>query len=437
MRVPAVAHRCLIPALVLGLHCIATAEPMNSAGQPLATRNSQPESPQGREHRAGMQAMVNGDLAAAKNRFEASLKIDPAYAPAMLGLAAVAQAQARLPDAEMHLQQAEKASPNAAEVKLARGRFQLARGDLAGAEAAFRAAVELGRGQIPPLLELGDLYLRLPGRQAEALTAYRQAVAIDARNPFAQYGLGVAAAASGERDLAFDAFDKAAALRPKDAAPLRAAGRLHLEAGAIDKALAAFDAGLLRQPKFVPLIFDRSDALARGARWDEAIKALLAVEAMTPKSAELSVKLGDAYQGAGRWSAAEKQYLKAIELAPQHPIAYNNLAWMTIERKGNPQKALEWAQRAVQLSPRSAPFHDTLGWAERANGNLPAASASIQRAIELEPRVASFHYHLGVVKSEAKQPAAARAALTKALEIDARMPEAQKVRQLLGSLPAL
>ena len=60
-----------------------------------------------------------------------------------------------------------------------------------------------------------------------------------------------------------------------------------------------------------------------------------------------------------------------------------------------------------------------------------------QRAIELEPRVASFHYHLGVVKGEAKQPAAARAALTKALEIDARMPEAQKVRQLLGSLPAL
>jgi Flp pilus assembly protein TadD len=99
------------------------------------------------------------------------------------------------------------------------------------------------------------------------------------------------------------------------------------------------------------------------------------------------------------------------------------------------KKAVEWARQAVALAPQSSVFHDTLGWAERAAGNLPGGIASLRRAIELDPKVAGYHYHLGVLHSDNQQPAEARAALRKALELDPRLPEARQAQQLLKALP--
>ena len=148
----------------------------------------------------------------------------------------------------------------------------------------------------------------------------------------------------------------------------------------------------------------------------------------------MQLKLADIYQAFGRWSDAESRYLKAINLAPDNPIAYNNLAWMTVERKGDAAKAVVWAKKAVELSPGSSPFHDTLGWAERAEGNRQAALASLTKAIQLESNVAGYYFHLGVVQSELKQTTQARASLERALELDARLPQADEAGRLLKAL---
>lgn len=424
----------LILAVLLGAFAAAHAAAVSSIKAPPAQATVSADTPQAREHLAGIQALVNGKPLEAKNRFQASLKIDPAYAPAWIGLAAVAQAQGSLAQAEKHLKEAERVAPKAPEVHLAWGRFHLSRNDTAKAETAFGKAHALGPNQIPPLLELGNLYLRLPGRAPDALSAFQKAVGIDARNALAQYGRGVSAAGAGQREEAFAALALAAELAPQDPAPHRAMGRLHLEAGATDKALAAFDAGLTRQPRFVPLMLDRGDTLGRAGRWDDAVRQLEAAAALAPEAADVQVKLGDAHQGAARWNEAEKFYLHAIRLNARNPIAFNNLAWMTVERKGDARKAVEWASEAVKLSPGSSPFHDTLGWAQRAAGDLPAAARSHQRAISLEPNVASYHYHLGLVLVAMQKPVEAQAALKRALDIDPKLPQADEARRLLKSL---
>lgn len=418
--------------VLLGMALSAQANP--TVHQNLVETQDSANTPQAKEHRAGIQAQVNGNLAAAQEHYEAALKIDARYAPALVGLAAVAQAQGSLAQAEKHLRQAERVAPKAPEVQLAWGRYFLARGEIERAEKAFRTAHHMAPEKIPPLLELGNIFLRTPGRSADALNAYQAAVAIDANNAFAQFGLGVAAAATGQRNGALTALGRAAELAPKDPSPHLAIGRLYLEAGEVDKALAAFDSGLARQPAFVPLMLDRADALGRAARWNDAAKQLQAADTLVPQSAAVKTKLGDVYQGAGRWDEAEKNYLLAIELDAKNPIAYNNLAWMTVERKGDASKAVEWARQAVKLSPGSSPFHDTLAWAERASGNLPGALAHLKRAIELEPKVAGYHFHMGVVRNEMKQPAEAKAALIRALELDASLPQAEEAQRLLKVL---
>jgi tetratricopeptide (TPR) repeat protein len=393
-----------------------------------------PESPQAAEFRAGIQAQLRGDPKGAKTHFDAAVKIDPKYVPALLGLAGLAQAQGQAAQVESYLQQAERAAPKAPEVHLARGRYLKSKGQFERAEKSFLQARELGPKLIPPLLELGDLYLAHPGRGAAALEAYRAAAALDAGNAAAQYGLGAALATTGQRNEALQAFGRAAELVPKDPAPLRATGRLQLEAKQPALALDAFDRGLARQPGFAALMLDRTDALAQLARWDDALAQLTTAEKLAGSSLQIHVKRGDVLQGAQRWEPAQASYLAAIDMAPTNPIAYNNLAWMTLERKGDAHKAVAWARKAVSLSPRSSPFHDTLGWALRAAGDAPGAQASLKQAIALEPNVAGYHLHLGQAQAEAGQPAAARASLQKAIELDPKGGSADEARRLLKGL---
>jgi len=426
--------RHVVLATLCTLAMTAQAVPMLGSGnRAIASAQAPDESPQGHEHRAGIQALVDGSLPTAKAHFEASLKIDPHYAPALIGLASVAQTEHKPADAEQYLQRAERAAPLLPAVHLAWGRYYIAAKKLDRAERSLLESRRLDGKGIPPLLELGDLYLHT-GRAADALNIYRDAVTLDASNRFAQFGLGTAAAVAGQREDALRAFEVAAKLAPQDPAPLRAIGLIHMETGAVDKAIVAFDTGLVRQPKFLPLMLDRADALGHQKRWGDALKQLEQAEKLAPKSAEVQLKMADIYQGAQRWSEAETRYLKTIELEPGKASAYNNLAWMTVARAGDPKVAVQWSRKAVELSPGSSPFHDTLGWALRAAGDLQGARTRLQQAIKLEPKVAGYHFHLGVVQSELKQPAAARESLKLALGLDLNMPQAEEARRLLKSL---
>lgn len=425
--------RALALTGLLMLSLGSQAAPVDLIGRQIDVSSMPADTPQGREFRAGVQALLAGKLPAARTHFEATLKLDAKAVPARLGLAGVAQAEGRMAEVEQHLQEAQRLQPDSPDVYMAWGRLHAQRGQLAPAEKAFKAAATARPNALPPLLALGELYLGTPGRQQDALQALRTAATLAPTNANVQYRLGVAAATAGQRSDALAALKQAAALAPKDGAALQGLGRLQMEGGDLTQALASFDAGLKRQPASVPLMLDRAEALAKQGKVDLAVAQLEAAQRQAPKDGEVALRYGDVLQNAGRLAEAEPKYLKAITLAPKNPLPYNNVAWLTLVRKGDAKKAVEWARQAVQLSPRSSPLHDTLGWAQRAAGDLPAAAASVRKAIELEPQVAGFHFHLGVILSEQKLPA--RAALEQARKLGLPPAEAAEAAQLLKSLP--
>ncbi|OPZ97337.1 MAG: cellulose synthase subunit BcsC [Bacteroidetes bacterium ADurb.Bin416] len=198
--------RPLFVATVFAMAFSAHAAPIQANGRAIAGAQAANESAQGREHRAGIQALLDGSLSMAKKHFEASLKIDPHYAPALIGLASVAQSESKPAEAEQYLQRAERAAPQSPAVHLAWGRYYKSNKQADRAELSLLEARRVDPKAIPPLLELGDLYLRV-GRAADALKLYRDAVFMDNSNQFAQYGLGVAAAANGQRDEALGACE--------------------------------------------------------------------------------------------------------------------------------------------------------------------------------------------------------------------------------------
>jgi Flp pilus assembly protein TadD len=127
-------------------------------------------------------------------------------------------------------------------------------------------------------------------------------------------------------------------------------------------------------------------------------------------------------------------YRKAIEIDPKQPIAYNNLAAMSVERRQDLASAERWARKAVELGPGVADFHDTLGWVLHARGNDKGALSALQKATELAPNNPEILYHLAAIRVAAGDKAKAREALEKAFDASGAFPSSAEAKKLLADL---
>ncbi|MCY7375981.1 MAG: tetratricopeptide repeat protein, partial [Pyrinomonadaceae bacterium] len=82
-------------------------------------------------------------------------------------------------------------------------------------------------------------------------------------------------------------------------------------------------------------------------------------------------------------SEAEKHYRRALEIAPDSPIAANNLAWLIADNQGNLDEALTLSQAVVNRNPKAAYF-DTLGWIYYKKELYSPAVESFKKAVALD-----------------------------------------------------
>ncbi len=135
---------------------------------------------------------------------------------------------------------------------------------------------------------------------------------------------------------------------------------------------------------------------------------------------------------------ARDYFLKAAEIAPEHPMALVNLAtaeyrlgnltaarerlekateidakspqpWLTLGivyyELGKKEETLAALSRAVMLDPENARAHQYLGVATAARGWLFAAESELRRAIELDPELADAHFNLALIYLQRTPPA--------------------------------
>jgi predicted Zn-dependent protease len=125
-------------------------------------------------------------------------------------------------------------------------------------------------------------------------------------------------------------------------------------------------------------------------------------------------------------------YEKLLSLAPDNLVALNNLAWYLRDR--DPKKALEYAEKAHELAPKSAAILDTYALALLANGDTAKALRQIERAVQAEPDNPSLQLHHAQILAAAGQKEQAVSTLKSLLQERKTFPEREEAETLLEKL---
>lgn len=195
--------------------------------------------------------------------------------------------------------------------------------------------------------------------------------------------------------------DAALARTPADTEVVAATARVHEELGDVARARAILDDALRAHPRDPELLFSLARHLDRNGQAAAAV--------------EIAERLLD--RGA---PSIDTLNFVAFTLANQRT-------------RGDDARRLAW--RALVQDPLNGYVVDTLGWAERAAGDLADARATLARADRLSPGEGEILYHRAVVELElgARDDARALAARARAA-LEPTDPVLQQVDELLGKI---
>ena len=327
---------------------------------------------------AGLAYTGKGDRAEADKYFEAAIKVDAHFVPALknLGINEVALKQVRA--AREHLEAAAQLAPDDPVVNLYLGEISYELADFKRAAAYLRKAPEFVARDANVRASLAVAELRSGEVEAaNAVVGDLQPSAIDVRT---QLQLGVALA----------------------------------EAGDPARAIAYFETVLQRYPSAGDVGYDLALCYMRLKRFDEAISALEKANGAGHESSESDNLLAEAYEAEHQTQRAVDVLRRAIAMDPADENNYLEFASVCIDHQAYDDAAKVLAV-GLGVHPRSPRLLFERGILNAMQDHFDAAEKDFQQSAELAPQDTAASYGLGVTFLETGKAAEAIPILRKRL----------------------
>lgn len=278
-----------------------------------------------------------------------------------------------------------------------RGLLDQASGSFEEARGHFERALELGPGNGPARLRLGEVLLAL--NDPEGARACFEPLAGDERYAAAALaGLGKAAASGGDTERAVEHFEAALAIEPEAAGVHHALGMALRRLGRLEEARGHLGRGGAAEIAFADPLEEQLEELA-----------------VTSGS---YLRRGNQALFAGRLDEAVAAFRRAVEADPGSVAARRNLA-LALARKGEAGAAADELEEALERAPEDARLLFDLGNARRAAGDAERAVAAYGAALERDPGFVDARFNLANVLAETGRWSEAAGHLGTVLELEA------------------
>ncbi len=226
--------------------------------------------------------------------------------------------------------------------------------------------------------------LQATGRLAEAMDAFRRAIALDPRAPDGHINLGLALRIQGRLEESVASLRTALAIDPQDAIAANNLGLALQALGRFDEARRCFESALAASPRTADVHVNLGIVLTQLGAFGPAHAALSRALELQPRSVAALSSLGSLRRVEGRLADAVAAYARALELAPDDDAVLTGLGLAELARR-NVHEALACFERAAAARPGSPTAQNNLGTAFRALGDLDRAAERFRAAVALDP----------------------------------------------------
>ncbi|QCF26273.1 tetratricopeptide repeat protein [Hydrocarboniclastica marina] len=365
----------------------------------------------------GNLARRNDDPAGALEHFKAALEIQPNSREALRGLVQVSRGdEARYQETLKWLSDLGEAKPEAIGPKLVLMEDALTKGEFERAESVASAIVNMADAPTEAEPLLSSLYTTVAQQALREENQERATKVLEQGRERFPDNENLALMTSrlylnqGKEDQALDIISEVKKSNPASATPFLLEAEYRVENEEFEKAANLFELALEKDDN-PETILKLSSALRRDRQPSKAIEVLETGANRHQNNAQIQLALAIGYQGTDETGKAQQAYETLLKLAPNNPVALNNLAWIYHEQDDD--RATDLAKRAYELNPRSAAIADTYGWILFSTGKVEESLPVLESAYELAPTAEEIALHLAEVYKATNQDDKARSVLEK------------------------
>ncbi len=253
---------------------------------------------------------------AAITQYQAALEMEPRDSSAQFGLAVAFRRKLALDDAAAALDTVEELDAKYPGLRLERGRLAEARGDLEGAVAAYRAALEQTPADLALQSRLGAV-LMMTGKLDEADAILREVLRAQPYSAEAEHYLGRIEMEQGDRTTARQHFLRAIRLEPQNGLYHMYVAWAALDSNEMTTALRELDTALSLDPTLGDAYWLRARIRIRAGTVRDALADLQRAIELNPSRVEAWADIGECHYQLGQVKEAIAAFKKAVEAGPE------------------------------------------------------------------------------------------------------------------------
>jgi Flp pilus assembly protein TadD len=184
-----------------------------------------------------------------------------------------------------------------------------------------------------------------------------------------------------------------------------------------DDAIQAYDKALEINESYIAALAGKGEALWNTGRYNESLQSFDEALNLSPYYVRAWVGKGVALHGLGDFNGSRRSYDMALDIDPAYAMAWNDKAWL-FYKQDMYQEAVDYSDRAIKLLDKNlAATIDTKAVALEKLGKNDEALQWIDRALELTPTDSIVWIHRGDILKALGNQTGSEAAYARAKEL--------------------